>query len=140
MDNFGFIKVAAARPSVSVADCDHNSEHIIALMQQAAEQGVRMVLFPELSISAYSCGDLVQQPLFLQAAERALKRIVVASQDTNIAAIVGVPVAVGDKIFNCAAVVAGGEIVGIVPKRHLANYGDAARAVGSLQAPRTRAL
>ena len=128
MDNFGFIKVAAAIPSVSVADCDHNSEHIIALMQQAAEQGVRVVLFPELSISAYSCGDLVQQPLFLQAAERALKRIVVASQDTNIAAIVGVPVAVGDKIFNCAAVVAGGEIVGIVPKRHLANHGDAAES------------
>ena len=124
MNNFGFIKVAAAIPSVSVADCDYNSEHIIALMQQAAEKGARVVLFPELSITAYSCGDLVQQPIFLRAAEKALKRIVVASHDTNIAAIVGLPVAVGDKIFNCAAVVAGGEIAGIVPKCYLPNYGD----------------
>ena len=128
MNNFGFIKVAAAIPSVSVADCDHNSENIITMMHGAAECGVRVVLFPELSITGCSCGDLVQQPVFLRAAERALKRIVVASHDINTAAIVGVPVAVGDKIYNCAAVIACGEILGLVPKCHLANYGDAAES------------
>ena len=69
MKNFGFIKVAAAVPNVSVADCDHNSEQIISLMQQAAQRGVRVVMFPELSLTAYSCGDLLQQPLLLKAAD-----------------------------------------------------------------------
>lgn len=119
MNNFGFIKVAAAIPSVSVADCDYNSEQIIGLMQQAAEQGVRIVSFPELSITAYSCGDLVQQPLLLNAAEKALKRIIVASHDINVVAIVGLPVAVGDNIYDCAAVVANGELLGVVPKQHV---------------------
>lgn len=119
MNNFGFIKVAAAIPSVSVADCDYNSEQIIGLMQQAAERGVRIVSFPELSITAYSCGDLVQQPLLLNAAEKALKRIIVASHDINVVAIVGLPVAVGDNIYDCAAVVANGELLGVVPKQHV---------------------
>lgn len=126
MDNYGFIKVAAAIPSVSVADCDYNSEHIISLMQQAAEQGVRIVVFPELSITAYSCADLLSQPHFLRAAEGALGRIAKASNDINTVAIVGLPVAIGDKVFNCAAVVARGEIVGIVPKCYLPSYGSKA--------------
>ena len=119
MKNFGFIKVAAAVPVVSVADCDHNSEQIISLMQQAADRGVRVVVFPELSVTAYSCGDLLQQPLLLKAAEKALKRIVVASHDIATVAIVGLPVAVGDNIYDCAAVVANGELLGIVPKQHI---------------------
>ena len=119
MKNFGFIKVAAAVPNVSVADCDHNSEQIISLMQQAAQRGVRVVVFPELSLTAYSCGDLLQQPLLLKAADKALKRIVVASHDIATVAIVGLPVAVGDNVYDCAAVVANGELWGVVPKQHI---------------------
>ena len=116
MERHGFIKVAAAVPSLRVADCDYNSERIIELMKRAAERGVRVVTFPELSITAYSCGDLVRQSLLLKSAEQALKRIAEASGEINVVAIVGLPIAVADKIFNCAAVVAEGKVVGIVPK------------------------
>ena len=119
MNNFGFIKVAAAIPSVRVADCDHNSEQIISLMQQASARGVKVVTFPEMCITAYTCGDLVQQPLLHKAAEKALKRIIIASLDLNIVTIVGLPVVVGDKLYNCAAVVADGKLKGIVPKQHI---------------------
>lgn len=119
MNSFGFIKVAAAIPMVNVADCDYNSKQIIAMMQQAAGRGVRIVVFPELSITAYSCGDLLQQSVLLNAAEKALKRIIVASHDINIVAIVGLPVAFGDNIYDCAAVVANGELLGVVPKQYI---------------------
>lgn len=128
MNNLGFIKVAAAIPSVRVADCDYNSQQIIAMMHQASQRGVKVVVFPELSITAYSCSDLFLQPLLLQAAEKALKRIVVASHDIDTVAIIGLPVAVDDKIFNCAAVVANGEIAGIVPKQHIPCGGDKAES------------
>lgn len=119
MNNFGFIKVAAAIPSVRVADCDHNSEQIISLMQQASARGVKVVTFPEMSLTAYTCGDLLQQPLLHKAAEKALKRIIIASLDLNIVAIVGLPVVVDDKLYNCAAVVADGKLMGMVPKQHI---------------------
>ena len=119
MNNFGFIKVAAAIPSVRVADCGYNSEQIIGLMARAAEQGVRVVVFPELSITSCTCGDLITQPLLLNEARKALKRIVEASHDHNLVSIVGLPVAVGEKIYNCAAVVAQGEIKGFIPKQCL---------------------
>ncbi len=119
MKNLGFIKVAAAVPSVRVADCDYNSERIIAMMEQAAKRSVRVVVFPELSITSATCGDIIQQPILLEAAERALKRIILASHDIDITAVVGLPVAVGDNIYNCAAVVANGAVMGIVPKQHI---------------------
>ena len=119
MKDLGFIKVAAAVPSVRVADCDYNSERIIAMMEQAAKRSVRVVVFPELSITSSTCGDIIQQPILLEAAERALKRIILASHDIDIAAVVGLPVAVGDNIYNCAAVVANGAVMGIVPKQHI---------------------
>ena len=119
MKDLGFIKVAAAVPSVRVADCDYNSERIIAMMEQAAKRSVRVVVFPELSITSATCGDIIQQPILLEAAERALKRIILACHDIDIAAVVGLPVAVGDNIYNCAAVVANGAVMGIVPKQHI---------------------
>ena len=116
MNNFGFIKVAAAIPLVKVADCEYNSGQIIQMMEQAAQKGVRVVVFPELSVTAYTCGDLMQQSLLLTESAKTLKRIVVASNDYNLVAIVGLPLAIGDDVYNCAAVIAQGEIKGIVPK------------------------
>ncbi len=116
MNNFGLIRVAAATPSVRVADCDYNSKHIIDMMATAAEQGVSVVVFPELCITSASCGDMFQQSLLLKESEKALKRIVVASHDYNIAVIVGLPMAIGESIYNCAAVIASGEVKGIIPK------------------------
>ena len=116
MNNFGFIRVAAATPSVRVADCDYNSKHIIDMMAQAASRGASIVVFPELSITSASCGDLFQQSLLLKESEKALKRIVVASHDYNVAVIVGLPMAIGESVYNCAAVIASGEVKGIIPK------------------------
>ena len=96
--------MAAAVPSLRVADYEYNSERIIGLMKRAAERGVRVVTFPELSITAYSCGDLVRQSLLLKSAEQSLKRIAEASGEINVVAIVGLPVAVGVVVYVIAAV------------------------------------
>ncbi len=124
MNNYGFIKVAAAVPEVRVADCDHNAQRIIGLMKEAARGGVRVTLFPELSLTAYSAGDLLQMKTLLDSAERALRQVVEASAEINTTAIVGLPIGIDDKIFNCAAVVANGVIAGIVPKQHIPNYDE----------------
>lgn len=116
MNNFGFIRVAAATPLVRVADCDYNSRQIIDLMAKAADRGVSVVVFPELSITSASCGDMYHQSLLLKESEKALKRIVVATHDYNMAVIVGLPMAIGERVYNCAAVVASGEVKGIIPK------------------------
>ena len=116
MNNYGFIKVAAAVPTVSVADCNYNAEQIIGLMQSASEKGVKVMLFPELSITGCSCGDLFLQPLLLKRAQEALMQIVEASAYHSLVAIVGLPLKVGDKLYNCAAVLSQGVLVGVVPK------------------------
>ncbi|MEG2770904.1 MAG: NAD(+) synthase, partial [Alistipes sp.] len=122
MDKFGFLKVAAAIPSVRVADCDYNAEQIVAMIQQAARRGVEIVAFPELSITAYTCGDLFLQPTLLQAAEQALVSLVTRTRKLPIVAIVGLPLAHGNALYNCAAVFTQGRILGFVPKTHIPNY------------------
>lgn len=124
MNKYGYFKVAAAVPSVRVADCQYNAEHIVAMMRRAADRGVRVVVFPELSITGASCGDLLRQPMLLSAAEQALEGIAKASGELGIAAIVGLPVAAGERLFNCAAVVADGHVAGLVPKQHIPNFGE----------------
>ena len=124
MNSYGYIKVAAVVPEVKVADCGFNTERIIEMMQQAAERGVRIVVFPELSITAYSCGDLFTKQLLIAKAEESLARIAEAAMELPIVAIVGLPVAYADKLYNCAAVVSQGEILGVVPKSYLPNTGE----------------
>ena len=118
------MKVAAAVPTVKVADCRYNAEQIIKLTRQAAEREVDAVVFPELSVTGYTCGDLFGQSTLLAAAEKAVASIVAATEDLQITAIFGAPVAVGDKLYNCAIVAAGGEITGIVPKINLPDYSE----------------
>ena len=74
MNRFGFLKVAAAVPHVRIADCDYNAQHITELIRKGADRGASIILFPELCITSYTCGDLIQQPALLQAAEQALDR------------------------------------------------------------------
>ena len=128
MNRYGFIKVAAAIPEVRVADCKFNADSIITMMQDAANRGVRVVCFPELSITAHSCGDLFTKHLLIKQAEENLAHIAEAAMELPIVAIVGLPVAYGDKLFNCAAVISQGEILGIVPKTYLANYGESSQS------------
>ncbi|MCD7720665.1 MAG: NAD(+) synthase [Prevotellaceae bacterium] len=120
--NYGFVKVAAAVPAVRVADCKHNTEQIQAILLQANNQGVEIVCFPELSITAYTCGDLFGSQLLLDEAEMALINLMNFSRSLNIIAIVGMPVAFGGALLNCAVVLQKGKLLGIVPKTYLPNY------------------
>ena len=118
----GFIKVAAATPAIRVADCGYNAGQIAALMGQAAEQGVKVVCFPELCVTGYTCGDLFLQDTLLRGAEEALKTILEQTAGLDLLACVGVPVRWGCKLYNCAAVLCRGRLLGLVPKTNLPNY------------------
>ena len=124
MNRYGYFKVAAAVPAVRVADCGFNADHITGLMRRAAARGVRVMVFPELCITAYTCGDLFLQPKLLDAAAEALDRIAAASRDIPVAAIVGAPLRYGNAIYNCAVVIAGGKYLGAIPKSYIPNYAE----------------
>ncbi len=124
MNRYGYMRVAAAIPAVRVADCKFNTDSIIGLLRKAAERKVRIVVFPELCITAYTCGDLFLQPELLRAAEAELLRIVEYTAEAPVTAIVGVPAAAGNAVYNCAAVISQGEIMGVVPKSFIPNYSE----------------
>lgn len=120
--NYGFVKVAAAVPSVKVADCFYNTLQIEGLMRQAANQHVQIIAFPELSITAYTCLDLFQQETLLRQAEKALTELVSKTADLDLMAIVGCPLRSGSQLINAAVVFQRGEILGVVPKSYLPSY------------------
>ena len=120
--NYGFVRVAAAIPSVRVANCEYNAEHISQLIAKAEEAQAEVVCFPELSITAYTCQDLFASQQLLDKAEIALIHIVEATRSLNVTAIVGMPVSCDGMLLNCAVVVSGGKIVGAVPKNYLPCY------------------
>ncbi|WP_300367414.1 NAD(+) synthase [Hydrogenimonas sp.] len=113
---FGFYRVAAAVPKVRVAKVDFNVEHIIDLWKIAADQNAAVVLFPELSVSGYSCGDLFYQQALHRAVAEGLQKLLTVSQSCRTAAIVGAPVWHRGRLYNCALVLQEGEILGVVPK------------------------
>ena len=117
-----FVRVALGIPQVRVADPAFNAGQVIALMRQAAQRDALLVTFPELGLSAYSCEDLFHQQSLLDASRDALGRIVDASRELSTIAVVGLPIAVDHLLFNCAAVVHRGRLLGIVPKTYLPNY------------------
>ncbi|HXW61328.1 MAG TPA: NAD(+) synthase [Candidatus Acidoferrales bacterium] len=117
-----FIRVALAVPLARVADPAFNAEQTIELMRQAAERKALLVVFPELGLSAYSCEDLFHQQALLDASSKALGRIIEASCHLPLLAIVGLPLEVDSMLFNCAAVVHRGHLLGLVPKTYLPNY------------------
>ncbi|MFZ3286902.1 MAG: NAD(+) synthase [Telluria sp.] len=119
-----FARVAVAIPRCRIADPAFNALETIALARQAAQQGAVLVAFPELGLSAYTCDDLFQQRALLDACEAALRAIVDASVTLPVAMVVGLPLRVHHQLFNCAAVVAGGRVLGVVPKSYLPNYGE----------------
>lgn len=120
--SYGFVKVAAAIPPVRVANPEYNAAQIEKLILQAHEEGAVAVCFPELSLTAYTCQDLFQQQTLLESAELALMKLANNTRTLNILAIVGVPVATGGVLFNCAAVLLKGKILGLIPKTYLPNY------------------
>jgi len=121
---YGFITVAAAIPAVKVADCDYNEQQLEALVARAEEQNVEVLVFPELSVTGYSCQDLFGQQLLLDEAETAVERLVKYSCDKDVVIIAGVPVRAGNLLLNCAAVIQGGTLCGLIPKTYLPNYSE----------------
>ena len=120
--NYGFVKVASAIPSLKVADCSYNIQQIESLIVQAEGKGVEIIVFPELCISGYSCQDLFGQQLLLEKCEESLFKLLDFTRSLQIIAIVGMPVMVSGLLMNCAIVVQGGKMLGVVPKTFLPNY------------------
>src|SRR6266851_4008748 len=120
--NHDMVRVAVAIPALRVANPVFNGEQTIALIRQAAERHAALVLFPELGLPGYSCEDLHQQRVMLDGSAAALSRIVEVSRALDIVAVVGLALAIDHQLFNCAAVVHRGRILGVVPKTYLPNY------------------
>jgi len=120
--NHGFVRVAAAVPRLEVADCEYNANNIAEMINSAEDDGVQIIVFPELSITAYTCGDLFHQKALIDAAQEQLKNLLARTRDTRIVAIAGMPVYAENQLFNCGVVMQGGEILGVVPKTYIPGY------------------
>ena len=118
----GMIRVMAAVPRDYLASPEKNAQEIAALLQKADEEGAELAVFPELCLCGYTVGDLVSHPALLEGCKKALKTLM--ELKTRCAFVVGLPLDMTGRLFNCAAVVAGGKLVGIVPKTHLPNAGE----------------
>lgn len=120
----GYITVAAAIPAVRVADTDFNARQIEQFVNKAESLGVEILVFPELSVTGYSCQDLFAQQTLLEQAEAAVKDILLSTHNADVIGIVGVPVVIGTSLYNCAIVFQHEKILGIVPKTYLPNYNE----------------
>ena len=120
----GFIRVCAATPDIRVADCAYNEKNIMNLMDEAYEKQVSVLVFPELCITGYTCGDLFLQDVLLKAAQDSLRHIVSHSAGKNMLVFVGMPYMHKGKLFNVAAAICDGRLLGLVPKKNIPNYSE----------------
>ena len=121
---YGFVKVAAAVPAVKVADVDYNIQQIESIIAQAEGRGVEVIVFPELCITGYTCQDLFKEQLLLDRSERGIITLLDFTRKLDIISIVGLPVVINGLLYNCAAVIQGGQLLGLVPKTYLPNYAE----------------
>ena len=121
---YGFVNVAAAVPVVKVADVDYNVQQVEGLIAQAEGRKVEVIVFPELCITGYSCQDLFKEQLLLDRAEQGILMLLDFTRKLDIISIIGVPVIINGLLYNCAVVLQGGTILGIVPKTYLPNYAE----------------
>jgi NAD+ synthase (glutamine-hydrolysing) len=120
--NHDFVRLAVGIPAVRVADPSFNTEQTIGLIREAAARKAVIALFPELGLSGYTCDDLFHQRAVLDGCREGLQRILEASSALPIVAVVGTPLQIDHLLYNCAVVIAGGQILGVVPKTYLPNY------------------
>lgn len=120
----GFIKVAVATPAMRVADCAYNGNKMIKLMAEAEAAKVKLLVFPELSITGYTISDLVLQDTLLDAARRTLKQLVDATEGKDVFVFAGLPLLVKGKLYNVAAAMQNGELLGFIPKGSIPNYSE----------------
>ena len=112
----GFVKVAAASPMIRVADADYNAQQVIASMKEADEKGVKVLVFPELVLTGCTCYDLYTQRTLLNGAEKALAKVIKASEGMDVLTFVGLPFLYETRLYSCAAAVYDGELLGMVPR------------------------
>ena len=121
----GFVKAAAVTPKIKVADTKYNAELILDMMKESTRQGAKIVVFPELCLTGYTCQDLFLQERLLQGAKDALMKLVKESASLDAIFFVGLPFEILGKLYNVAAVFSHGEVLGLVPKSYLPNYTEA---------------
>lgn len=122
--DYHFIKVCTVTPKIRLADCHYNIEEIIKTMKDAAQNGASLAVYPELCVTGYSCGDLFQQSNLIDQAEVHIGLLLEATKDLELVSIIGVPITIGNGLYNTAVVICKGKILGIVPKTYLPNYGE----------------
>ena len=122
--NFEYMRVSAAAPSLKVADPNYNVKEIASISVKAAEENIRVLVFPELSISAYTCQDLFKQKTLIKECEEALKYLMEETKYLNILIAVGMPVRADNQLFNCAVIFKEGKILGVIPKTYIPNYSE----------------
>jgi len=120
--DLGFLRIGAAVPALQVADVDFNITNIIELIKKAGKEGVQVLAFPEMAVTGYTIGDLVQHQALLSKAEDGLNAILKTSADFEMVLIIGLPLSIDQKVFNCAAVLNHGQILGVIPKTYLPSY------------------
>ncbi len=120
----GFISVGAYTPAIAVADCAHNARAIVCAVKEAHAKGVKILAMPELCVTGYTCGELFLQRTLLQGASDAIDMICSETADCDVLFAIGAPISHNGKLYNCAVVISHGEILGIVPKTNLPNYGE----------------
>ena len=123
-NQYGYMRVAAAVPRVHIADAHRNAEGALKIMQEAFNEGVEIVVMPELSLVGYTCGDMVLQKKLLKDSESALAWLMQETADIPTIGIVGLPVVYADRLYNCAAIFGQGVLWGIIPKSYIPNYGE----------------
>ena len=121
---YGFFRVGAAVPELKVADCSFNTKEILKVIQEAKEKNIRALVFPELCISSYTCGDLFLQRTLIESCEKSLSDIAKQTSDIDMYIILGLPVEMDCRTFNCAAVLYKGKILSLIPKTYIPNYGE----------------
>lgn len=124
MENYGFVRVAAASPRVKIADTKFNTHEIMRIAAAAEEQEVSLLVFPEMSVTGYTCGDLFGNEALIKSAEDCIGEIREFTRAKEVTVAVGAPVRYGCKLYNCAVVISGGVVRGIVPKIHLPSYNE----------------
>ena len=120
----GFITVAAATPDIQVADVDFNTGNIIKLIEEASLEGAKIIVFPELCITGYTCSDLFFQDALIESANKALDSIILSTAGKNLLVFVGLPFMDCGKLYNVAAAISGGKLLGLTTKSHLPNYDE----------------
>ena len=120
----GFLRAAAATPQIQTANCTLNADAVAELARQSAANGAKLVVFPELCLTGYTCGDLFAQQTLQRGCEMALRSLCEQTESLDAVLVVGLPLEYGTQRFNCAAVLLHGRVLGAVPKTNIPNYGE----------------